>query len=526
MRKLFKTLFVLVLCLCISCVAFAEEEKDVAQIGLEYAEGVVAALAERAAEYAPKVVTLENGVQIQRTPSGSDAGWHLYQRNISYNNYYLNADNRGCAACHDLTYLSENLKGYPHLSAGNEMGIEVTVQTCQRCHDASSGMNAPDRFGELIHQAHNSKNKAFAAMGGDCWSCHYATDLGEGSEMKLWDNVKHSVMRGITRMSSDTMDGTFSWNQDKTLTVDQVFSYPWMARFDEIGRHGRELSGIKPDPETDGIYDSWTITVNGEVENPVTMTINEWIEAIGVDTTVMTGMCVINPMAGGLIANVEITGLDIQKMIDYCKPAEGVNAFNPKAWKNWNEPECTGYGSTSLTALEAIEKHGGYLVLEFGGEPIGYDHGYPAVAWIGGINASMYNRDIREITVSTEESISAEYSAGTRLKYGDNPYINVPTAAIAELAEGQIIPVGEPHVFEGYAHGVGKTIKTIELSFDQGATWVVNEVEDDDLTRWVWWNYEWTPQAPGSYTIMIRATTDDGYVSEFPFEVMFNAQVM
>ncbi len=49
---------------------------------------------ERAEEYAPKVTTLENGVQIQRTPTEYYAGiYHNPGATISYNTFYLDADN-------------------------------------------------------------------------------------------------------------------------------------------------------------------------------------------------------------------------------------------------------------------------------------------------------------------------------------------------------------------------------------------------------------------------------------------------
>ena len=43
-------------------------------------------------ENAPRVKTLENGVRVQAVPS-DEIGW---------NNVYLDADNRGCNACHEL----------------------------------------------------------------------------------------------------------------------------------------------------------------------------------------------------------------------------------------------------------------------------------------------------------------------------------------------------------------------------------------------------------------------------------------
>lgn len=519
-------LFALMLCVCISCAA-AESLEDVMKFSQQYADQVVLNLAERAEQYQPKVKTLANGVQVQRTPSGADASWHMWEYPISYNNYHLNADNRGCAACHDLAEMSHSITDYPHPDLRNEIGIEVTAQQCLLCHENyTSTIAAADRFSGLMHAAHGANNKAFAALGGDCWSCHYATDDFGGSDMQLWDNVKHQILRGITRVSSDMLDGTFSWNQEKTVSVNGVFDMPWMSTRGEFERAGREASGMTPNPETDGIYDTWTITVNGDVGKPTTMTINEWIEAIGLETTIMTSTCQLNPMGGTMIANCEITGLNMSKMFAYCEANEDANVITQWSWVDWNEPECTdkGNGNFFSHGRSMIEENGGYLVLEIGGEPLRYKLGYPVMSWIGGTSATYHRMEVREITLSTADA-EPGFNVGNRLMHGDEPWVNVPNVAIAELAEGQIIPAGEPHTFEGYAFAIANTIKTIELSFDQGATWVSFDIEEDDKTRWVWWNYEWTPPAPGAYTISVRGTTDTGEVSAFPVEIMFNAQL-
>lgn len=171
-----------------------------------------------------------------------------------------------------------------------------------------------------------------------------------------------------------------------------------------------------------------------------------------------------------------------------------------------------------------IKNYGGLMVLEIGGEPLRYRHGYPNQLWIGGVNASSYRKEIREITAVTQDEVVDLHGDATPFLETPDVFIGFPNVAIAQLAEGQIIPVGQPHVFEGFAHAIGHNIKSIELSFDQGATWINNPIEDDDTARWVWWNYEWTPQTPGAYTIHARTTTEEGAVSAFPIEIMFNVK--
>lgn len=99
-----------------------------------------------------------------------------------------------------------------------------------------------------------------------------------------------------------------------------------------------------------------------------------------------------------------------------------------------------------------------------------------------------------------------------------------PNAGITKLHEGQIIQAGEPYTFEGYAFGFEYNIETIQLSFDQGATWTDFDVSDTDLNKWVYWRYTWTPKAVGSYTIAMRAVDSRGKVTPEAVEFLFNAQ--
>ena len=42
---------------------------------------------------------------------------------------------------------------------------------------------------------------------------------------QLWDVAKHSELRGITPVADVT--GDFSFNQDKTTPVDELFDFGW-----------------------------------------------------------------------------------------------------------------------------------------------------------------------------------------------------------------------------------------------------------------------------------------------------------
>ena len=135
-------------------------------------------------EYAPEIRTLEDGTKVQRTPTEYQSyHWNRpYEGGTSYNNYYLDADNRGCGACHeDLADALSNME-YSHTTIWNEaLGNEITVDQCMLCHSDDDGYE----MGTLMHGIHNGeRNKeAFEEKGGECISCHNMTENGEGVEL-------------------------------------------------------------------------------------------------------------------------------------------------------------------------------------------------------------------------------------------------------------------------------------------------------------------------------------------------------
>ena len=79
MPKFFRLTVLFTLCLCLlgSCVAAAEEPREVEKIAEEYAADMAENLEARAEKYVSKVTTLSNGVKVQRTPSGNDTFFQL-----------------------------------------------------------------------------------------------------------------------------------------------------------------------------------------------------------------------------------------------------------------------------------------------------------------------------------------------------------------------------------------------------------------------------------------------------------------
>lgn len=87
----------------------------------EFREAVYGGYAQRAEDNPARVIEYEDGTRVQRTPTPARDSTANVRGYISWNTYRLDADNRGCQACHDdMGALVQNI-GY----AGVLRGIET-----------------------------------------------------------------------------------------------------------------------------------------------------------------------------------------------------------------------------------------------------------------------------------------------------------------------------------------------------------------------------------------------------------------
>lgn len=287
------------------------ESTDAYNEGLERLAQINARQDEINAEYAPEIRTLKDGTQVQRTPTEYQCyHWNRpYSGGISYNNYYLDADHRGCGACHvDLGDTLANME-YSHLTVQNEaLGTWITVDQCMLCHSDDDDYE----FGTLLHAVHYGTRNGdmFEAMGGRCLSCHNMTENGNGVE--LWDLVKYSHLDGVVKVSD--VQGEFEFEQDNVVAPEDMFTYDWIHTDYDHMFHILGKNGLDAEFDEEAVY-NWEITMDGLVNEPYTAKLGDLIAEAEADGAVVTKVskivCVDNMPGGGGISNVEITGIPL-----------------------------------------------------------------------------------------------------------------------------------------------------------------------------------------------------------------------
>lgn len=270
-----------------------------------------------AEEYSPEVRTLPDGRMVQRTPTEyglASGAWQTQANTNSYNTYWLDSDNRGCGSCHaDLGSVLKNM-AFEHTQVWNDdIKSNLTVQECINCHHWAPGyMEKNMEFGTLMHAVHfGARHKVQFAeeYGGNCNSCHNATDNGQGMEM--WDLVKYDHLWGVNNIASEDLgDVDFSFEQE--TTQDNAFSFEWMHAYYDQMRHGAGVLGTNL-PQS--LFDNWEITIDGLVKAPYTATLKELVDeaekaGVVVEKTSKI-VCSWNMVGGGGISNVKITGIPV-----------------------------------------------------------------------------------------------------------------------------------------------------------------------------------------------------------------------
>lgn len=427
-------------------------------------------------KFQPKVVTLDNGVQVQKVPNDP----------FLWNTKGLDAEHRGCAACHDITEMIQQMD-ITHPELKNPYNVDETIDFCFMCHYAALNI------GDSMHTIHMN-SKAFQQMGGSCNSCHYI-DTNSG-EMELWDHVKYDVMMGITPVAN--VQGNFTCDQDYITPNEEVFWY-W---------ENNDHRGITPNNPTDPeILGDWEISIEGLVDEPFTFKMSDYMDLS--ETRVIKMHCVTNGPGGAYAANLEVTGIPIKPLLEKAGVKAEATAFNVYAEDNWVYPLPVDY----------LKDNDVFLVYEINGQPLTMEQGYPVQFWGENIGSVHYCKRPTRIALEDTPAEPRNY-----VLKKDGQYINKPNCGIWHYTEGTVFPFGEPVQFEGYADAYDEPIVALEISMDNGKTWTRYDTPDMDTVRLVHWTYEFTPENPGSYVMQVRAITDTGLVSPRAAKLLFNVK--
>ncbi len=247
--------------------------------------------------------------------------------------------------------------------------------------------------------------------------------------------------------------------------------------------------------------DGWKLTVEGQVERPITLSYDDLKRRPSV-TQYYTLMCISNGIGGDLMGNALWKGVPLRDLLLEAgvKDPESIRKVALFAADEY-------YDSIPLDkAMDPAT----LIAYEMNGVPLPDSHGFPARLLVPGIYGMKNVKWLTSIKLLDRYFIGfwQEREWSDEAIYQTMSRIDVPINEDTYLKD-------EIGLAGGVAFAGDRGIQRVEVSFDSGDTWVDAEVKEARSPySWVLWTKEWVPPGPGDYTIKVRATDGTGQLQE------------
>lgn len=267
--------------------------------------------------------------------------------------------------------------------------------------------------------------------------------------------------------------------------------------------------GHVPQVEDDAIP-NWTFSIEGMVENPITMTLTDLLEQYEQHTYPITLVCAGNRRkeqnvvrktkgfswgAAG-VSTALWTGVVLGDVLRKAKPKRGAKYVCMEG----ADKLPNGYYGTSVKLNWAMDENKGMMLAhKMNGEMLRPDHGKPLRVVIPGQIGGRSVKWLKKLIITAEPSdnwyhiydnrvlptmVSPEESANNPKWWTDERYAIYDLSTNSALAypahEEQLGLVGAPDKYrvKGYAYGGGgRRVTRVEISLDKGKTWRLANID-------------------------------------------------
>jgi DMSO/TMAO reductase YedYZ molybdopterin-dependent catalytic subunit len=311
-------------------------------------------------------------------------------------------------------------------------------------------------------------------------------------------------------------------------------------------RHFVRDNGIIPDMAQAMEAGDWTLTVDGEVDNPLTLTLDELRSKFKPVKLKLQLECGGNGRAGfnppakgnqwtvGAIGNAEWTGVryrDVLKAAGVRKSAVYTGHYGYDLHLS-RAPDKVPI-SRGVPIEKAMEEHS-LIAFEMNGEPVPKYHGFPVRAICPGWPASTSQKWlkriwVRDIVHDGEKMTGDSYRVprypvepGAKVPEEDFVIIqSMPVKSIITSPSSGTSVAGRSLKVRGHAWAGERAVREVHVSTDFGATWQKARLERaPNKYSWQTWSADLAFPSEGYYEVWARATDDAGVMQ--PFAVAWN----
>ncbi len=239
----------------------------------------------------------------------------------------------------------------------------------------------------------------------------------------------------------------------------------------------------------------WTLTIDGMVGSPVTITYDELLAMPMVERDV-TIMCVSNPVGGDYIGNARWLGTPLMPLLERAGIDAGADQLLSTSVDGW----------TCSTPLEGLAEREPLLVIGMNGEPLPIEHGFPVRMVIPGlygfISATKWVTRIEATTYAAAPAYWTVRGWATDAPVLTSSRIDVPGG---EISAGAVQLGGLAWAMDGDG------VSAVEVRIDEGDWNSAQLAEQLSPVAWRQWWVDWEA-TPGEHTIAVRAINGLGEV--------------
>ncbi|MEK9662999.1 MAG: molybdopterin-dependent oxidoreductase [Candidatus Nanopelagicales bacterium] len=239
----------------------------------------------------------------------------------------------------------------------------------------------------------------------------------------------------------------------------------------------------------------WSLTIDGMVGSPVTITYEELLAMPMVERDV-TIMCVSNPVGGDYIGNARWLGTPLMPLLERAGIDAGADQLLSASVDGW----------TCSTPIEGLADREPLLVIGMNGEPLPIEHGFPVRMVIPGlygfISATKWVTRIEATTYAAQPAYWTVRGWATDAPVLTSSRIDVPGG---EIAAGPVQLGGLAWAMDGDG------VSAVQVRIDEGDWQDAQLAEQLSPVAWRQWWIDWDASA-GEHSVAVRAVNGRGEV--------------
>lgn len=285
------------------------------------------------------------------------------------------------------------------------------------------------------------------------------------------------------------VQGKFSFRQDEVTPADDIFNL-----FGTVATAACAKPGFAMDQVA---QEEYYVNVSGTIKKDYSMTLDE-IKTKDAKQQLLKCSC-----AGGkALAAAQVTGIPVSSILQMADLEDGTNTITFKSQDGYGIP----------LPLQYVMDKEAMLVYKIGETELDAENGGYLQVWMPDTVAKYFTRQVTEIELSRSEKLP-------EVQQPANTY----QVSILNRFDNSF-KVGDQISFEGYADDFNTAISAVEFSLDGGATWTSYKTANASSRLWVYWNFDYVTEAPGTYRLDVRARAADGTVSPLASSVVFTVE--